>query len=141
MPIKDKSLYPKEWKEIRQRILERDNHCCKTCKVQNGIHVFRGTWEGEEVFQTADAKVYRTTDGEFLTENPWACIEPSTGDPAQVAIKIVLTVAHLNHDPTDNSDENLAALCQYHHLKHDHQHHMKNAKETRNKKKGLQELF
>ncbi|MDR1897087.1 MAG: hypothetical protein LBR10_09890 [Prevotellaceae bacterium] len=33
--------------------------------------------------------------------------------------KVVLTVAHLNHDTTDNREENLKALCQFCHLKHD----------------------
>lgn len=141
MPIKDKSKYPPDWSEIRKRILERENNCCRTCKVKNGGSVFRGIWKGEEIFQTADAKIYRTANGEFITENPWACIEPSTGDPAQKAIKIVLTIAHLDHNPENNEESNLAALCQYHHLKHDHPHHMKNANETRKKKKGLQELF
>jgi hypothetical protein len=31
----------------------------------------------------------------------------------------VLTVAHLNHDPWDCRDENLAALCQTCHLRYD----------------------
>jgi hypothetical protein len=141
MPIKDKSLYPKDWPEIRKRILEREGHCCKTCKVKNGVYVFRGVWESEEVFQTADAKVFRLYDGEFLTENPWACIEPSTGDPAQVAVKIVLTVAHLDNDPANNHESNLAALCQLHHLRHDARQHKANAAQTRKQKKGLQELF
>lgn len=140
MPINYK-LYPANWQDIRKNILERDNHCCKVCKVKNGIYVFRGLWNNQEVFQTNDARVYRTTDGQFLTENPFACIDPSTGDPAQKAIKIVLTVAHLNHDIKDNREENLSALCQLHHLRLDRDQHMTNSKETRKKKKGLQELF
>lgn len=140
MPI-DYKLYPATWPDIRKRVLERDSHCCKICKVKNGVAVFRGVLDGEEVFQTADARVYRLSDGVFLTENPWACIEPSSGDPAQKAIKIVLTVAHLDHDISNNSDENLAALCQLHHLRHDNKYHRKNARETRNKKKGLKDLW
>jgi tRNA(Ile)-lysidine synthase TilS/MesJ len=62
------------------------------------------------------------------------------GNPTK-PIKIVLTVAHLNHDIADNSDDNLAALCQLHHLRHDIDHHRANAKETNRKKKGLQNLF
>ena len=36
---------------------------------------------------------------------------------------IVLTVAHLNHDPADNRDENLKALWQWCHLNWDKLHH------------------
>jgi len=32
---------------------------------------------------------------------------------------VILTVAHLNHDTTDNRPENLKALCQRCHLSHD----------------------
>lgn len=134
-------LYPSNWQEIRKRILERDGHCCKTCKVKNGIYVFRGIWEKIEVFQTADFNVYRLSDGELLTQNPWACIDPSTGDPAQKAIKIVLTVAHLDHDIKNNQDNNLAALCQCHHIRHDRGQHRANTSATIARKRGLQNLF
>ena len=33
--------------------------------------------------------------------------------------KVILTVAHLNHDISDNRPENLMALCQRCHLNHD----------------------
>jgi len=32
---------------------------------------------------------------------------------------VILSVAHINRNTTDNSDENLKALCQYCHLNHD----------------------
>lgn len=48
--------------------------------------------------------------------------------------KIVLTVAHLNHDPADCRDENLAALCQPCHLRLDARQHADNAYETRQRK-------
>jgi hypothetical protein len=57
--------------------------------------------------------------------------------------KVVLTVAHINHDTTDNSEENLAALCQRDHLRHDAKYHAINAAETRRRRKieaGQQEL-
>lgn len=44
MPIKDKSRYPSNWKEIRQRILERANNCCEFCGVEN--HTMR--WNGKK---------------------------------------------------------------------------------------------
>ena len=57
---------------------------------------------------------------------------------------VVLTVAHLNHDVADNSDENLAALCQRCHLTYDAKLHAMHAAETRRKKQveaGQMELL
>ena len=41
MPIKpeNKSRYPKNWKEIRKRILKRANNRCEFCGVEN--HTYR----------------------------------------------------------------------------------------------------
>jgi hypothetical protein len=45
--------------------------------------------------------------------------------------RIVLTVAHLNHDPSDCSNENLRALCQRCHLQLDREQHPATARATR----------
>lgn len=55
--------------------------------------------------------------------------------------RVVLTIAHLDHDKTNNDYDNLAALCQKCHLGIDLKHHMANARETNRKKKGFQKLF
>jgi len=33
--------------------------------------------------------------------------------------RVILASAHLNHDPGDNRQRNLAALCQAYHMRHD----------------------
>jgi len=38
-------------------------------------------------------------------------------------VRIVLTIAHLNHKAGDDRDENLKALCQWCHLNFDAPHH------------------
>lgn len=35
MPIKDKTLYPKNWEKIRAEILKRAKNKCETCGAQN----------------------------------------------------------------------------------------------------------
>lgn len=50
---------------------------------------------------------------------------------AERRVRIILTVAHLNHRPGDDRDENLKALCQWCHLNYDKLHH----KETRSMRK------
>jgi hypothetical protein len=48
-------------------------------------------------------------------------------------LRVILTVAHLNHDPRDNGDTNLVALCQWCHLNYDRLHH----RETRAARKDV----
>lgn len=45
---------------------------------------------------------------------------------------VVLTVAHIDHDKTNNRFSNLAALCQKCHLGHDIKQHIDNRKYGRN---------
>ena len=59
-------------------------------------------------------------------ENYWP--HPETGS------SVVLTVAHLDHDIGNNSDDNLAALCQRCHLRYDARLHAQHAAETRRRK-------
>ena len=101
MPIKpeNKKLYPKNWKEIRQRILERAGNRCEFCGAENG--------------------------------KP----HPETGSI------VVLTIAHLDHDPTNNAPENLRALCQRCHLRYDAKIHAQHARETRRRKLRMEELW
>lgn len=127
MPI-DYKKYPVDWKQIRARILEREGNACKFCGVKNyamGSRAPDGTFYDESQVNGMNSDVGYHIFGDFGVKR----------------IKIVLTVAHLDHDITNNSDENLAALCQRCHLRHDHEHHRKNSSETRRKNKGLQNLF
>lgn len=52
---------------------------------------------------------------------------PDTGS------RVVLTVAHLNHDEADCREENLAAYCQRCHLAYDADHHAATRRETARK--------
>lgn len=54
------------------------------------------------------------------TEN-WQFPEP---------VKVVLTIAHLDHDPTHNDPENLRALCQRCHNRYDARHRAANRSHT-----------
>ncbi len=53
---------------------------------------------------------------------------PETGS------KVVLTIAHMDHDSTHTDPERCRALCQRCHLNWDREHHAKNAAATRRKK-------
>ncbi|MEL6627447.1 MAG: hypothetical protein AAFQ92_18135 [Bacteroidota bacterium] len=116
MPI-DYLKYPPNWKtEIRPRILERAGNCCEWCKVPNHAEVWRdarGGWHLEDDFVEA----FSSYSNYELDEQ-----YPGWDDPKRNRfIKIVLTIAHLDHDPEnhDVQDDRLAALCQQCHLRYD----------------------
>jgi hypothetical protein len=54
---------------------------------------------------------------------------------------VVLTVAHLDHQPENCREENLRALCQRCHNRYDHRHRQRNAAWTRRANKANGELF
>lgn len=115
MPIKDKSRYPANWKEIRKRILRRAVNRCELCGVMNHSWIQRKTycrawWQYSEPQYEADE----------VNAKP---------------IKVVLTVAHINQDPSDNRDCNLRALCQRCHNIIDLPYRVDNVAKTRRKKK------
>ena len=55
-------------------------------------------------------------------------LHPVTGS------KVVLTVAHLDHDTSNNDENNLRAMCQRCHLTYDAKFHAQNARRTRYKR-------
>lgn len=128
MPI-DYKKYPANWKtEIRPAILERAKHCCERCGVANyatGARDVDGNWHNSKQICNMNSDVGYGYFGTFGVKE----------------IKIVLTIAHLDHDITNNDPSNLKALCQKCHLNYDKDHHRKNSKATIEKKKGLQSLF
>jgi hypothetical protein len=125
MPINYQE-YPPNWKEIRARILERDQNKCKFCDVPNNAFIYRPykkrkEWRLMPDGHEADAMVF---DGIKFT-------------------KIVLTIAHLDHDKLnhDVKDERLAALCQRCHLLYDLDRHISKRKNNVLKKLNQPELF
>ena len=62
-------------------------------------------------------------------------LHPETGS------KVVLTIMHMDHDPTHNVDHNLKAGCQRCHLTYDAQFHAHNAAKTRRAKSPQLDLL
>lgn len=60
---------------------------------------------------------------------------PETGS------RVVLTIAHMDHDESHADPERCRALCQRCHLRWDAKHHAANAAATRRAKLGNLELF
>lgn len=130
-------LYPKNWKtEIRPDILRRANNCCEFCNVPNYKHILRGNWNGIECYQDEDGMIYDANTSEVIGSDYVGEVHPNN-----TLIKVVLTIAHLDHNTNNNDYSNLKALCQKCHLDYDKEHHKTNSRKTINKKKGLIDLF
>ena len=68
----------------------------------------------------------------------WCAAENYQPHPV-TASRVVLTIAHMNHDTTDNADENLKALCQRCHNRYDREHRNKNSAATRKRKREIKQ--
>jgi len=122
MPI-DYRRYPPDWKtSIRPRILARDEHRCKFCGLPDGSE---GWWAPSGTFYTPD----NWAQDAIPPEDERALGEKMQRRPRPT--RVVLTIAHLDHQLTDHSDANLAALCQRCHLNHDRDHTAPQRRATR----------
>lgn len=141
MPIKpeNKHLYPADWPEIRERILVRAGDRCEfegcTAK-QYDVGAWQQTATGLWVWARVQGgfgsySAARVAAGELFF---------ASGEEGRKPTVIVLTIAHLDHDPTNCDQGNLRAACQRHHLAHDIEHHRANAYATRMAKRGNMEL-
>ncbi len=130
----DFSKYPPNWKShIRPKVLERAGNRCEFCGIKNAAQGYRG--ESGTFYNVSRYRAAKMRK-EFEAKEP--------GAPK--VIKIVLTVAHLDHDITNNDmmqhhgpvlpvqQSNLRALCQKCHLSYDAEHHAMNAAATRQRK-------
>jgi hypothetical protein len=115
MPIRwqDRDRYPPDWDEISARIrLVRSGGRCE-CHGECGTE--------HDVEAVSETLAYEPGRCEALNRAP----HPVTGSG------VVLTTAHLNHTPEDCRDENLRAMCQRCHLRHDAPHHAATRAATR----------
>ncbi|MCR4295491.1 MAG: hypothetical protein NUW21_08150 [Elusimicrobia bacterium] len=116
MPIRpeNRARYPVDWKALSNHIrFERAEKRCECPGGAEGCGLHRG----------------RRCEEHHGERAKWA------------RGKVILTVAHLDHDPANCRDENLAAMCQRCHLRYDRQHHAETAALTRDARRGQARLF
>ena len=107
----DYKKYPPNWKtEIVPRILKRADNECEVCGLENGqevysVNFYLKKYGYKKIWLQNKKDVERI---KHLAEN-------------YKIIKVVLTVAHLDHDELnhDIKDDRLKAMCQYCHLNYD----------------------
>jgi hypothetical protein len=116
MPIRpeNKIRYPKDWKRISAQIRERSGGQCE-CEGECGLH--------------------RTTPG------PRRCREKHLQAATFARGRVVLTVAHLDHQPENCAPINLKAMCQRCHLRYDMKHHARSRRVNRDRETGQGSLL
>lgn len=121
MPIDYKEYHP-DWKAISLRIrTERAQNKCEWCGVAN-------------------RDIYFAIDGVRVRHDGSQYHDQLVMDCGLKCTKIVLTVAHIDHDKTNDDDSNLAALCQSCHLNHDRKQHAESRKYGKNWKRDQTKL-
>jgi hypothetical protein len=109
------------WAARRARLLERAGHKCERCRKPNGERVETIT---DLSWPYGTAMLWRPVDGGW--RNHCGAIDrPRLTEKRRRPrlIRVVLTMAHLTHDPLRNDDADLAMLCQWCHLNFDKVHH------------------
>jgi hypothetical protein len=104
--------YPSNWPAIRAGIVLRANNRCEQCLAPNGEVIVRGEGSHAGSYMLARGEVF---DAETGAHRGYARGPEYNGR----GVRVVLTVAHLDHDENHNDPANLRALCQMHHLRHD----------------------
>ena len=122
MPI-DYKKYPPNWlKEIRPRIMQRANNTCECdgCDFKHLEEVWSVKHKGKTSgwyrnFEDAN-NMPKTNESKFNFK-----LKKTIDVPNPKKVKVVLTIAHLDHDETnhDVTDDRLMAMCQICHLRYD----------------------
>ena len=127
MPINYKEYHPK-WRLISKLIrVNRAKNRCECCGIPNKVIVKRLP-DGGYRFLTAMEWDLINSRIKYQKSNLSECLKHFK------FTKIVLTVAHLDHNKENNRFYNLKALCQKCHLQHDFKQHKDNRKYGRNRK-------
>lgn len=117
MPIRHENrwYYPIDWPQLSAEIrFRRAGARCERCRrphMRLTVHLGDGRWWDAELTTWRDGR------GRQLRKRPGHVL-----DHARTTY-VVLACAHLDHDPSNNSPQNLAALCQRCHMLHDAAEH------------------
>ncbi len=126
----DYSQYPANWlTEIRPTILDRAGHKCEFCGIAN----YQPLPVTDQVCNDAWLP--------FPKSNWPIAFNAAPLSPPPWAGRVVLTIAHLDHDINHNDPENLRALCQKCHNTHDGPKRARNRARNRQRDFKAQKVF
>lgn len=132
MPM-NKALYPANWPEITAELKEAVGQQCEDCGLINHTWIYRNKLKPARF-------VYCEPTGNILDESVEEEFYRNRTEYPTRPHEVILTTAHLDHNPANNERSNLRVLCQRCHLVYDLPHHMENARNTRIRKKRAAKL-
>jgi hypothetical protein len=154
MPIKaeNRALYPPDWREISLRVRVRACHSCEECGERNYSVGYRdegGRFNPLRGSGPCDAAGMgrRWPDLNPISYREALDFARASNDSGRKDCDgnrwfvVVITVAHLDHDPRNCELTNLKALCQRCHLRYDAAHHGETASQTRRDGKAMADMF
>ncbi len=114
--------YPKDWARISKRVrFERAKGVCEQCGKRHGEIVYQGpqgSWQRDGKWIDASGKPIDQPPP-WPSRQWWDHLR-RYGDPPHIKrVNVILHTAHLDHNPSNCADENLAAFCQACHLRYD----------------------
>ena len=134
MPIRpeNRARYPKDWPQISKRI--REERAGNRCECEGECGIDHAIEDGDtgingQITQTAADICW----GRCIARNGRK--HPITGS------KVVLTVAHLDHQPENCADDNLKAMCQRCHNRYDAPMRRRGIQERARKARACGDLF
>ena len=149
MPIRPEHrwLYPIDWPELSRLVrFHRAKGRCEGCGRPHGREVRcldDGRWWDEERGHWRDGRGRRARGrprrGREREEQP--LLIESVVARRHRTTRVVLAIAHRDHDPGNNDLRNLAALCQRCHLTHDRPEHRRRRWLTLFQRRALGDLF
>jgi hypothetical protein len=136
MPIRpeNRARYPENWKAISLAIRARAGNVCEQCRAPNGAMIRRGRGNDAQYYWI-DGEVRCAENGDIIVldmapDGDWAA-----------PVKVILTVAHLDHTPENCDPANLKALCQRCHNRYDAKMRAAGIKARRRSQAAAGELF
>lgn len=133
------SIKSQQWQAIRAFIRARAGDCCEQCGIRNLTYGCR--IDGKFTDLGLDKE-----DAQIEYDFAIGICRMMSNDNADLSvlpkmIRIVCTVAHLDHSLTDHSAANLRFWCQQCHNRHDAKSRQVNASITRKHRSGQLELI
>lgn len=115
MPIRpeNRDRYPPDWPDISARVRQEAGNRCEWCRAPNGETIARGRGDDAGTYMLERGETYDDKTGEYL-----GLRHGSEYDAARF-VRVILTVAHMDHHPENCERENLKALCQKCHNAYD----------------------